>query len=397
MGVLCIRMLGNLMMRYNGEEVERDLSGNGKILQLFLILAWAGKRGISRGRLQDYLYDVRTDNTGNALRVSLSRLRRQLEESGAAGPGAIQYKKGNYILNDSELTINVDAVLFEEAYNRAAAADDADVRLGLLEKAAGYYGGEFLPAMSGDSWVESMRGRYQEMYVACVKEICRLWKKRGDLEKVAAQCRTALRVCPMEEWSELLIESLLSLKQYREAKKAYSDAAQLFFGKESQEPSKRRLERFRKMGSRIQMMEKERQDVKEELKETGSRKGAYYCNYPGFLDCFHMCARVSERRDIGAHLMICTAVSRNGREVQDEKELQELTESLSQIMREKLRRGDAYTVYRPGCLLVLLNHVEKRDLERVKERIRSGFRDQNEGRATLRFEIVKVSEWMKGG
>ena len=78
-------MLGILSMQYDGKEVDRNLSGNGKILQLFLILAWAGEKGISRGRLQDYLYDVRTDNSGNALRVSLSRLRRQIEESGKVG------------------------------------------------------------------------------------------------------------------------------------------------------------------------------------------------------------------------------------------------------------------------------------------------------------------------
>ena len=395
--MLRIRMLGILSMQYDGKEVDRNLSGNGKILQLFLILAWAGEKGISRGRLQDYLYDVRTDNSGNALRVSLSRLRRQIEESGLAGPGIIQYKNGNYVLYDPRLTVEVDAVCFEEAYNRAAAEEDSGSRLELLEEAAGYYKGEFLPAMSGDSWVESMRGRYQEMYVDCVWEICRMYRKKGQPEKIAALCRTALKVCPMEEWSELLIESLLSLKQYREAKKAYDEAAHLFFGRESQEPSRRRLERFRKMGNRIQMLEKERQDVREELRETAGKKGAYFCNYPGFLDCFHMCARMSERREMGAHLIICSIVSRNGREIQDEKEVEEYSESLGKVMREKLRRGDTYTVYRPGCLLVLLNFVEKKNLERVKERLRSGFRDATEGRATLRLETLKVTDWLKAG
>ena len=176
--MLRIRMLGILSMQYDGKEVDRNLSGNGKILQLFLILAWAGEKGISRGRLQDYLYDVRTDNSGNALRVSLSRLRRQIEESGLAGPGIIQYKNGNYVLYDPRLTVEVDAVCFEEAYNRAAAEEDSGSRLELLEEAAGYYKGEFLPAMSGDSWVESMRGRYQEMYVDCVWEICRMYRKK---------------------------------------------------------------------------------------------------------------------------------------------------------------------------------------------------------------------------
>lgn len=55
-----------------------------------------------------------------------------------------------------------------------------------------------------------------------------------------------------------------------------------------------------------------------------------------------------------------------------------------------------YAVYRPGCVLVLLNYVEKRFLDRVKERIRSGFREKCGGKATLRMETVKVTECGKG-
>ena len=396
MAVLRIRMLGNLEMEYNGREVERDLTGNGKMLQLFLILSWAGARGISRGKLQDYLYDTRSANAGNALRVSISRLRKVIADAGLAGPDNIQYKNGNYVFQDPELTLEVDAVMLEKACARAASESDPGKRLECLEEAAGYYGGEFLPAMSGDPWVESMRGKYQDMYVDCIREMCRLRKKQGEPEEVEKLCRRALKLCPMEEWSELLIESLLSMKEYREARRAYDEAAKLFFGHDSHESGRRRLERFQKMGSRIQMMEKENQTLKEELREIGRRNGAYRCNYPGFLDCFHMCARIEERRDMNAQLMICTVVSRNGREIQDDREMEQYSESLCQIMGEKLRRGDVYAVYRPGCVLVLLNYVEKRFLDRVKERIRSGFREKCGGKATLRMETVKVTECGKG-
>lgn len=118
MAVLRIRMLGNLEMEYNGREVERDLTGNGKMLQLFLILSWAGARGISRGKLQDYLYDTRSANAGNALRVSISRLRKVIADAGLAGPDNIQYKNGNYVFQDPKLTLEVDAVMLEKACAR---------------------------------------------------------------------------------------------------------------------------------------------------------------------------------------------------------------------------------------------------------------------------------------
>ena len=67
---------------------------------------------------------------------------------------------------------------------------------------------------------------------------------------------------------------------------------------------------------------------------------------------------------MGAHLIICSIVSRNGREIQDEKEVEEYSESLGKVM---------------------------------KERLRSGFRDATEGRATLRLETLKVTDWLKSG
>ncbi len=393
MAVLRIRMLGNLSMEYNGKEVERDFSGNGKILQLFLILAWAGEKGISRGKLQDYLYDVRTANSGNALRVTLSRLRRQLADNGVTGPDAIQYRGGVYVLNDDALELEVDAVLLERACSRAFQDRDPESRLALLEQAAGYYKGEFLPAMSGDSWVEAMRGKYQGLYENCIREACALLKSRNDQEKVAALCAQALQVCPMDEWSEWLIESLLALGKYREAKKAYDEAASLFFGHEGQEPSRNRMEKFRKMGSKIQMMERSSQDVKDGLKEEGDISGAYRCSYPGFLDCFHMCVRMAERKDSGSYLMICTVVSRNGREVQSESRMGYYSELLCQVAGSQLRRGDVYTVYRPGQVLILLNFLRKKNLESVKERLRSGFREKSARKATLRFETMDVFYW----
>ena len=60
------------------------------------------------------------------------------------------------------------------------------------------------------------------------------------------------------------------MKEYREARRAYDEAAKLFFGHDSHESGRRRLERFQKMGSRIQMMEKENQTLKEELRRSGA-------------------------------------------------------------------------------------------------------------------------------
>ena len=52
------------------------MSVKGKVMQLFLLLIWAGENGISRVKLQDFLYDRRSTDAANALRITTTRLRK---------------------------------------------------------------------------------------------------------------------------------------------------------------------------------------------------------------------------------------------------------------------------------------------------------------------------------
>ena len=48
---LYARTLGTLEILYNGEPWELPMSVKGKVMQLFLLLIWAGESGISRVKL----------------------------------------------------------------------------------------------------------------------------------------------------------------------------------------------------------------------------------------------------------------------------------------------------------------------------------------------------------
>ena len=75
---LYARTLGTLEILYNGEPWELPMSVKGKVMQLFLLLIWAGENGISRVKLQDFLYDRRSTDAANALRITTTRLRKIL-------------------------------------------------------------------------------------------------------------------------------------------------------------------------------------------------------------------------------------------------------------------------------------------------------------------------------
>ena len=80
--------------------------------------------------------------------------------------------------------------------------------------------------------------------------------------------------------------------------------------------------------------------------------GAYYCNYPSFLDVYRLMVRLKERQDLKISLMICTLDS----EEQNEKvtDISRIMEDFQSFISENLRRSDVFTRYSPNQFLILL-------------------------------------------
>ena len=76
------------------------------------------------------------------------------------------------------------------------------------------------------------------------------------------------------------------------------------------------LERFRQMREKIQYNASVITDIKQGLQENEEKNGAYFCSYPGFVDCYHIVCRMAERSGQPAFLMLCTLVD-GGRHAAD--------------------------------------------------------------------------------
>ena len=55
-GILTVRMMGTISVEYEGEFFPVGTALTGKILQLLLILLYAGKKGVGREELLDVFY-----------------------------------------------------------------------------------------------------------------------------------------------------------------------------------------------------------------------------------------------------------------------------------------------------------------------------------------------------
>lgn len=393
---LYIQTLGTVRLTLGGRTISLHTSITGKAFQLFLLLAYTGTRGVTRTALQDALYDRKTTDAANALRINASRLRKLLLQSELPAHNYIVVDKNIYYLTEPEYTgdFQVDVVLLEQLWEKIQKETEISAKRELLEKACKLYEGEFLPALSGEVWVENLRGRFQEIYFNCVQVLCEILKQQQDYKSLVRVTADAMRLYPTEEWAKLKMDGFVGLQKYKEAMEAYKDAVKDIFSEQGMAVSDQMWERFKSLNQYIENQPRNLENIKEWLCEKERIPGAYCCSYPGFIDCYRMEARAAERKKRHGMLMICTIRDRQGAVITEAEKLQEYMDKLDQCVCVTLRRGDIYTRYSRDQILILVNDLKPEKAVSVENRIIGAFRKEAQGKAEILTESISLKEWL---
>ena len=256
------------------------------------------------------------------------------------------------------------------------------------------YEGEFLPALSGEVWVENLRGRFQEIYFNCVQFLCEILKQQQDYKSLVRVTADAMRLYPTEEWAKLKMDGFVGLQKYKEAMEAYKDAVKDIFSEQGMAVSDQMWERFKSLNQYIENQPRNLENIKEWLCEKERIPGAYCCSYPGFIDCYRMEARAAERKKRHGMLMICTIRDRQGAVITEAEKLQEYMDKLDQCVCVTLRRGDIYTRYSRDQILILVNDLKPEKAVSVENRIIGAFRKEAQGKAEILTESISLKEWL---
>ena len=108
-GILTVRMMGTISVEYEGEFFPVGTALTGKILQLLLILLYAGKKGVGREELLDVFYgNGEYANPSGSLRAAVFRLRRLLKEM-LPEHEYICTDGGIYRWDEGNVTVSIDA------------------------------------------------------------------------------------------------------------------------------------------------------------------------------------------------------------------------------------------------------------------------------------------------
>ena len=393
---LYIQTLGTVRLTLGGRTISLHTSITGKAFQLFLLLAYTGTRGVTRTALQDALYDRKTTDAANALRINASRLRKLLLQSELPEHNYIVVDKNIYYLTEPEYTgdFQVDVVLLEQLWEKIQKETEISAKRELLEKACKLYEGEFLPALSGEVWVENLRGRFQEIYFNCVQVLCEILKQQQDYKSLVRVTADAMRLYPTEEWAKLKMDGFVGLQKYKEAMEAYKDAVKDIFSEQGMAVSDQMWERFKSLNQYIENQPRNLENIKEWLCEKERIPGAYCCSYPGFIDCYRMEARAAERKKRHGMLMICTIRDRQGAVITEAEKLQEYMDKLDQCVCVTLRRGDIYTRYSKDQILILVNDLKPEKAVSVENRIIGAFRKEAQRKAEILTESISLKEWL---
>jgi len=194
-----ICMLGEFSLRAGSVTISDAGNRSKKVWSLLAYLICNRDRTISQQKLIGLLWgdEPDSDNPENALRITLHRLRAQLEQLWpGAGRELILRKSGGYVWNNGA-SVELDCDRFEKLCQTAAA--DEETRLQDLLEALSLYRGEFLPRQGGEMWVVPIATHFHNLNLEGSLEAAQLLSARGRHEEAARICRAATAAEPYHE------------------------------------------------------------------------------------------------------------------------------------------------------------------------------------------------------
>lgn len=385
---LRVRMFGVFSAAYGDEVLTFGRQGDSKFCQLFQLLMTRPGQGFSKKSVAEVFYgDEEVENANASLNNTIFRLRRYLRESPLPPGEYLRLEDGVLSFDSGAAAVESDVWSFESAVRAFEEEEAPRRRAELCEKACALYQGEFLPRLSNEMWVIKQSGLYHEMYGRALNYLLHDLRERGELGRIEDLAGRAAALYPGEGWESWRIGSLAAAGRYREAERAYQEAA-VRVQRDGGFLSRERQAQFREMGEWIRHPEETAEEIGRCLREQGAWEGAYGCALPGFSDCFRVLKRVTAREGpVRFSLLLCTILGPGGHAAGPgywEKQGARLRE----IFRERLRKGDLYTKYSERQYLLLCVGVGREDALAIGARIDTDFRKRSGGRGGVRCRLL---------
>ena len=375
---LQVHMLGSFSLRLGGAEINDGDNRSKKVWLLLAYMIYTRNRLSSPSELFQLLWngEEKSSNPLNALKTMFHRVRTCLDPLGeGVGHKLILRKEGTYVWNN-DIPIQLDIDQFETLCRSGSKARTDEKRLEHWLKAVPLYQGDFVAKLGSEPWVVPIAAYYRNLYVDTVLSILPLLESQGRWQESVQLCRTAISHEPyQEQFYRFLMTALIQLGEQRQAVTVYDDMSQLLLGHLGVMPSNDVLTLYREALRTINDHTVAPGIILEQLRETSTDGGAFFCDYDVFKCIYHSVARSVTRSGDAAHLALISIVGEDGKDLA-RRSLDRVVVNLQELIRTSLRRGDVAARCSVSQFILLLPQANYENSQMICTRIIRSFNRQ---------------------
>lgn len=335
-----IQMLGSFTLRAGNSLISDENNRSRKVWALLAYLICHRGAAVSQKKLIELLWgdDPASSNPENALRITLHRLRGQLDQLWpGAGKDLILHKSSGYAWND-QVAVSIDSDRFEALIQNRNVAPGQ--RLEICLEALELYKGDFLERQSSETWVIPVTTHYHNLFVLLTLETVSLLSQQHRHGEAAQLCRNAIASEPYHEpLYQALMKELAAAGDTKGAASVYESLRKRLFDDFGIRPSEQTRAVYREAahtpGDRALPID----EVLEHLQEPEVIPGAMECDYDYFKVLCHAESRAMERSGNATHVALLSATGLSGDPL-PRRSLERIMTQLGQLLRLNLRRGD---------------------------------------------------------
>ncbi len=388
---MSVQMLGAFSITCDGKKIVLGRNSAAKFIQLLQIVWLNMDKGVSKQQIVEALYgDDELSNPNNSFNNLLFQMRKQMVATGLPRRDFIT-KIGRLYFPDPGILLHVDVHEFYESIQKAREAEDDSEKEKAYLHALSLYRGQLLPEEETIPFVITESVKLAGAFSEAVRYLGEQAKNRKNFDEMYLIYEKAAQLYPDNDWQADQIEALIGKGSYTEALLLYDKTVNCYADEMGIPPSEKLLESYRKMSQKITSPAGHIQEIQTSLQEDPV-SGAYYCNYPSFIDTYHILERNMERMGNSVFLLLCTLVDYAGKPIRNKDKLDEHSETFRGCIARSLRRGDIFTKYSSSQYLVLLVGSSKEGCDVVARRIDKELRSKVATRAEARYSNVSLAD-----
>lgn len=370
-----IKMLGRFAILVDGTDVVPQLSKSKKGLSLLQYLLLQDGAAVPNQQLYEVLWpSEESSNPESALKTLISRMRTILSKYSETLSRCIVTDRGSYRFNTA-LGIDVDLAEFRRLSatllpKQTIAEDEGP----LYARVVQVYRGDLLAdGNAQENWVTAYHVELHEAYLKLVYRYVQWLEARENHDEVTYVCRKALEVDAFDEQMHLsLMNAMLKRGSINEALMQHKHATEIYYKYLGIQPTEAIQEFYKKIISADRSLDESLSFICDELKSSSKNVGAFVCEYAIFKEIFNLQVRNLERMDLSVYVMLVMLRDVDGNAIEPLK-LNNLMNSLQEIMRQSLRKGDVVSQFSASQFALLLPMDAKDSGSIVMERVKRAF------------------------